>query len=503
MKLTQKIILLIVLMVIIPFFPLWAKTLKVVNFSADIPAITSLDNFDPDSYSVVTQIFDSLVHLDLNGKRIPGLAVSWRLLNKTTYQFTLRKGVKFHNGEPFDAQAVKFTYDYAIDPGNTAANAWILSPIKRVEIINSHKLNIHLNHPDGMFLYRLIMFGAICPPKYIMKNGIQRFFKHPIGTGPFKFEKWDKGKEIVLTKNPDYWDNKMPIIDKLVFKIIPEDKWTQALLNGEVDVVTNLDPEDIETVQKTGFKIMKRLVLQGYWVLMKNQGPLKDVRVRQALNFAVDKKNLIKVQGGGLGTPLASLGKMGEIGKNTTLKPYAYDVEKARSLLAGAGYKNGFDLDMISIEQARPLSEAIQADLKKIGVNLTIEIVSRPDWAKRIMGGNITGNPYPGDMAVNLVGNPIIDLAFHAGLFLTSDSPWSIISDKTFDKKFLFVLFQPAFSGHTRQLKKLDQYIHDQAMMLFTFQPVRVFAVKKNITLPGIGLNGHINYFVFSQAEIQ
>lgn len=503
MKLTQKIISLIVLMVIIPFFPLWAKTLKVVNFSADIPAITSLDNFDPDSYSVVTQIFDSLVHLDLNGKRVPGLAVSWRLLNKTTYQFTLRKGVKFHNGEPFDAQAVKFTYDYAVDPKNAAGNAWILSPIKHIEIINSHKLNIHLDHPDGMFLYRLTTFGAICPPKYIKENGIQRFFKHPIGTGPFKFEKWDKGKEIVLTKNPDYWDKKIPTIDKLVFKIVPENKWTQALLNGDVDVNTNIHPKDIETVQKAGFKIMKRLVLQGYWVLMKNQGPLKDVRVRQALNFAVDKKNLINVQGGGLGVPLASLGKMGEIGKNTRLKPYAYDVEKARSLLGKSGYKNGFDLDMISIEQARPLSEAIQADLKKIGVNLKIEIVSRPDWAKRIMGGNITGNPYPGDMAVNLVDNPIIDLAFHAGLFLTSDSPWSIISDKTFDKKFLFALFQPAFSGHTRQLKKLDQYIRDQAMMLFTFQPVRIFAVKKNITLPGIGLNGHIDYFVFSQAEIQ
>ncbi|CCK78481.1 ABC transporter substrate-binding protein [Desulfobacula toluolica] len=503
MKLTQKILSFIIVMVIFSFSPLFAKTLRVVNFSADIPAITSLDNFDPDSYSVVTQIFDSLVHLDLNGKRVPGLAVSWRMLNKTTYQFFLRKGVKFHNGEPFDAQAVKFTYDYIIDPINKAGNAWILSPIKRIEIITPHKLKIHLKHPDGMFLYRLTMFGAICPPKYIKEKGIQEFFKHPVGTGPFKFEQWDKGKKIVLAKNPDYWDNKMPFIDKLVFKIIPKDQGTEALLNGDVDVNTNLDPKDIERVQEAGFKIMKRLVLRGYWVLMKNQGPLKDVRVRQALNYAVDKNKLIKVQGGGFGVPLASLGKFGEIGKNSTLKPYAYDIKKAGSLLAEAGYKNGFDLDMISIEQAIPLSEAIRADLKKIGVKLNIEIVSRPDWAKRIMEGKRSGSPYPGHMAVNLVDNPIMDLSFHAGLFLASDSPWSIIRDDTFDKKFLFALFQSAFLGHTKQLKLLDKYIHDQAMMLFTFQPVRVFAMKSNITMPGVGLNGHIDYLVFSRTIMQ
>lgn len=127
--------------------------------------------------------------------------------------------------------------------------------------------------------------------------------------------------------------------------------------------------------------------------------------------------------------------------------------------------------------------------------------MSRPDFAKRVVVGKITGHPYEGDMAIDLVDNPIIDMSFHAGLFLASSSPWALLNDPAYDKKFLWTQLMADPAQHISALQALDQYIHDQALMLFTIQPVRMFAMKKEVTIPGIGLNGHIDYVVFSEAN--
>ncbi len=210
---------------------------------------------------------------------------------------------------------------------------------------------------------------------------------------------------------------------------------------------------------------------------------------------------MIRLQNGGLGNALASLGKKGEIGKNSSIKPYDYNPKKAKDMLAKAGYADGFTLKAITIKQAEMLTQSIKEDLKAIGITLDLEVVSRPDWAKRVIVGKITNNPYDGDIAINLVDNPIVNLAFHAGLFLESSSPWSLANDPIFDKKFQLTLHTASFPKHVKALVGLDKYIHDKAMMLFTFQPVRVFAMKKEVELPGIGINGHIDYFIFSHAK--
>ncbi len=147
------------------------NTLKVAYFSQDVPSIVPLSPaFDPDSYSVITQIFDSLVYFDLDGQIHPGLALNWEMLTATRWQFTLRPGVKFHNGEDFDGKAVKFTYDYVLKPQNKADNAWILNTIKQIEVDdrNPLRVTIETHKPDPMFLNRLTMFGSICPPDYIL-----------------------------------------------------------------------------------------------------------------------------------------------------------------------------------------------------------------------------------------------------------------------------------------------------------------------------------------------
>ena len=161
--------------------------LRVAYFSHDLPGIDPLSpTFDPDSYSVITQLFDSLVYHDLDGDLTPGLAVGWRRLEPTVWEFKLRKGVVFHNGEPFDSRSVKVTYDTALDPKRRAGNAWVLNSIKEVRLDpdDPYRVVIETRFPDGMFLNRLSMFGSLCPPKYLAEAGFDGFAEHPVGTGP-------------------------------------------------------------------------------------------------------------------------------------------------------------------------------------------------------------------------------------------------------------------------------------------------------------------------------
>ncbi len=482
-----------------------AKTLRVAAFSADVPAIDSMaPSFDPDSYTVITQIFDSLIHSDLDGNFVPGLATEWQLETPTSYIFNLRTGVTFHNGEPFDAHAVKFTYETAIDPDFKAGVGWILSTIDNVEIINPFKVRINLKQEDGMLLFRLMMFGAIVPPETIKNIGWQAFHENPIGTGPYIFTSWKRGQQIVLDKNTAYWRSGIPKNDQLIFSIMPEKFWAEALLSNKIDLVPGLSGRMAGRLENTDYcTVYKRLVLQGYWVLLKNTGPLADVRVRQALNYAINKKKLILYGDNGEGVAIGGISKKGEFGYNPKVIPYEFNRTKAKQLLEQAGYPNGFSLNALSADISANVANYIKIALGKIGVTVNLRVVSRPDWATEVVGGKITGNPYKGDMAINLVDNPIFNSAFHIGLFLDSKSPWALLEDSEFDRLYKEALLISDLKLHESAIQKLDKYIHDQAYLIFTYQRIKTVGLRNNIIIPGVPLNGHVDYVFLSETVVQ
>lgn len=502
---TYKVTAALLLLSLLSFFSYGEKSVRIVNFAADLPGLSTFDqSFDPDSYSVMTQIFDGLIHNDLNGKMVPGLAESWQQVDTVTYEFKLRKGVVFHDGSPFTAEDVKFTIETVLAPATKSGSAWVLGTIAGVSAVNPHTVRVKTKHPDGMLLHRLTMFGLISSKTYVKKVGMAAAKKKPVGTGPFKFSRHMKGKEYVLTANKNYWRKGIPAYDKLVFKIIPEDKWADALLNNEVDIAPNLSgKKGMVVVKNPNLRIQKRLVLQSYWVLLKNKGPLADVRVRKALNMALNKKDLIKFGDGGNGKPQASLGKKGEFGYNDTLKPYPYNPAEAKKLLTEAGFGSGLKLKMIAADITANVAKIIKAQLAKVGVTIDMEVVSRPEWAKRVVVGKITGRPYDGDLAVNLVDNPIINQAFHSGLFLSSQSPWAQLNSPDFDKKFIWALTADNLNEHQSRLKELDKYIYDNALLLFTFQRIRTVGLNKAVELPGISINGHIDFFMLSDIKVK
>ncbi|MBI2603738.1 MAG: ABC transporter substrate-binding protein [Deltaproteobacteria bacterium] len=479
------------------------RSLSVAYFSQDIPALTSLfPAFDPDSYAVITQIFDSLVHFDLDGQPRPALATSWRRLSNTKWEFTLRKNVVFHNGEAFDGQSVKFTFDYILDPKNNAGNNWIFSTIDRVELdkTDPYKVYVYTKEPDGMFLNRFNIFSSICPPQYIKQHGIEYFHKHPVGTGPYVFKEWVPKKEIQLAGNEHYWQQGVPAISKLSFKIMDKDKWVDAINAGSVDFIPNLSGRFTGKVA-AGNKIIKRLILSGYWVLLRNKGPLEDLKVRKALNFAVNKDDLVRYADYGNAKALASLGKEGEFGQDTTLKPYSHDLDKAKGLFKEAKVTN-LRLKVLISDIAEPVGRIIVTNLRELGIEIEDEVVSRSEWANRIVGYKIQNKKAADyDLAINLVDNPIYHLGFHAGLFLASPSPWSLTDDSEFDRLYGEAMRELDPGKHERKMKNLDRYIHEQALMIFATQRIITAAVNKGLSIDTFGLNGHLNYNILSKAH--
>lgn len=482
-------------------------TLRIAYFSKDVPAADPLSPaFDPDSYAVITQIFDSLIHADLDGNLVPGLATRWQRVSPRTWVFTLRKGVRFHNGERFDGHAVKFTYDYVLNPDHRAGNAWILNTIKSVTVDpdDPYKVTIVTRFEDGMFLNRFPMFGSICPPKLIRKIGLKAFAKHPVGTGPYRFTEWRRNQYIELTKNEDYWNPDLPVIPHLRFEILPEDQWVKSILDGRVDFIPNLagnQTSRLMTAAKGKVRILKRLVLSGYWVLLRNRGALADVRVRRALNYALNKDDLVRYADLGNAVPLASLGKRGEFGKAPDLRPYPYDPDRAKKLLYDAGVRAPLTLRVLVADVAKAVAQVMRTQLRAVGIDLDMEVVSRSEWANRIVGYKIEHKtPADYDLAINLVDNPVYSLAFHAGLFLQSDSPWSLLDDAEFDRRYSQALRVADQRAHRRRLEDLDRYIHNQALMVFTTQKVVTAAVRKEFHIPKFALNGHLDYFTLSTA---
>ncbi len=482
--------------------------LRVAYFSQDPPAIVSTaPSFDPDSYSVITQIFDSLVHFDLDGNIQPALALNWQQQSDTRWLFNLRRNVHFHNGEPFNAKAVKFTYDYILDPQNNAGNHWILSAIKQVVLLkdNPYQVIIETHRPDNMLLNRLSMFGAICPPQYIKQKGMAYFSKHPIGTGPFRFEQWQHGKAIELSKNPNYWQPGIPHYNKLSFNMLDQAKWLEAIISNQVDLVPNFPGNrTTELMQRAGnnINLIKRLVLAGYWVLMHNEGILADVNVRKAMNFAVNRQDLVRFGDYGNAIPLASLGKKHEFGANSALQPYRYDPEYAKILLAQANVQPGHKLTMLSAKIAEPIAKIIISNLKDIGFEVSLDVVSRSEWANRVISHKIvTGQRSGYDLVVNLVDNPIYHLGFHAGLFLDSRSPWAQFNDPEFNRRLDLAMTQTQPDKVEQSLMALDKYIYDNAMMLFTTQRIMTVVASKNTSVKQFGLSGHLDYKLLSDAQ--
>jgi len=363
-----------------------------------------IDNFDPAiqrltaSLNIAYNVFDQLVQYNEQNNLEGRLAQKWDVTDRV-WAFHLRSGVKFHNGDPFSSEAVKFSIERILDPKTGSTWKPKLSSIEKVEAPDPGTVIITTNQPHATLLDDLSWGLTIVNPKTI-----DTVSSKPIGTGPFLFDRWIPNDKIILKRNPNYWDPNVPQIDQLILKPLTDPKVAvNNLQAGTVDVVTSLSVVDMQSLQNNSSVRVIRPAWGGTDEILfipSHNKALGDKRVRQALAYALDKDAINKSVYFGLGTPTSSF-----VPKRNwayvDLPGYSYDLDKARSLLQQSGYGSGFSLEVIVPSGFDPLSkeaEIWQAGLKQIGVQASIKTMELNAWVDKLLKNDYDAsmNVYPG-----------------------------------------------------------------------------------------------------------
>ena len=320
-------------------------------------------------------LYEGLVTLDKTGKVKPLLATGWAISDDgLTYTFKLRPNVKFHNGTPFDSSIVKFSLDRARAPDSTNAQKQFFEPIASIETPDPRTAVIKLKQPSGLFVYHLAWGDAVMiDPKTVDSNKIA-----PVGTGPFKFKDWQRGTRVDLVRNDDYWDKGVPKLASVSFRFIGDPQAEAAALRaGDIDGFPNFAaPELFGEFQKDArFKTIvgvtpRKLVA----ALNCDKPPLNNLKVRQAMMYAIDRKTLIDGANSGYGTPIGSHFAPTDRGYIDTTGIIPFDPGKAKALLAEAGLPNGFTLTIKTpqMPETTRAAEVIQAMFADVGITLNI-----------------------------------------------------------------------------------------------------------------------------------
>src|SRR5437879_6490772 len=312
--------------------------------------------------NVGAQMFDMLVERDQSLKLVPSLAAELpRLINPTTWEVKLRRGVKFHNGEDFNADSVKFSLERLANQTNKLRGSSSFAPIDHVEIVDPSTVRVVTKKPWPVFISHMALRQAsMYPPKEYAGKDTAAISKNPIGTGPYKFVRWAKDEEIVMEANDTYWAG-APKIKTVVFKPIPDDAVrVAALQNGEIDVAVNIPPHLAPVIDKhprlflSTAPSIRTIQLMFYAHQMDAQhkpvgpysGPTADKRVRQAIAYAIDADEIIRTVLDGKGIRVATMLPSMHFGYDPSLRPIKQDVERAKKLLADAGFAGGVEITL-------------------------------------------------------------------------------------------------------------------------------------------------------------
>ena len=333
----------------------------------------------PSANYIYGKVYESLVSRDKNAEYKATLATEWKQVDDLKWEFKLREGVTFHDGAPFNAEAVKKTFERVLDPKVASPRASNFSMIKEVKVVDDKTVQFILEYPFAPLLSILASSeGSILSPKAIAEHA-DTLSKHPVGTGPFKFESWTPGQDMTLAKNDSYWGEK-PKVDKVVYKVVPEDTTRIAMVEaGEAHIGDQLPVTEVERAQATPSMNMVRAEGLGVEYIGFNvqKKPFDDVRVRQAVAHAIEKEAIVKGVYNNVGTEAVSSLSPKVIGFNANLKDYSYDVNEAKALLAAAGYSNGFKTSIVTDDRKERMNvaEVIQSQLKGIGIDVEIKVM--------------------------------------------------------------------------------------------------------------------------------
>ncbi|MEQ8509575.1 MAG: ABC transporter substrate-binding protein [Rhodospirillaceae bacterium] len=429
-------------------------------------------------------IYDSLTRIDNDGTVQPWLALSWQHVTDTEWHFKLRPGVTFSNGEPFNAAAVKATFD-RLRTDDAQGYLWNrqVTYYPRVDLVDDMTVAIHTDKPNAMMAAYLttLYFTA---PAHTAEVGFQGLFNDPVGTGPFVMDRWGADR-ATFSANPASWNP--PKVDQFEAVFVPDaSARLQALETNQVDVAAVISTDQIGLLERNGHRAVMRNPSRLLVVALQTQDPalpLADVRVRQALNYAVNRTVITQILLADLVKPASQPAVPMGLGYDPTLEPYAYDPDKARQLLADAGYPDGFSFTLETVAGFMPndaaILQQIASDLKRVGVNLDIRLITYPQLVRSTLGGELGGQALLADFFNNSGDalRPMLPTTNHAcgGL-----NPWYC------DEEIQAVIGEAEVTLDLDKRKALTQQVirhyRDQASSLFLFPVVGLDGVHKRVT---------------------
>lgn len=429
--------------------------------------------------NVSAQIFNSLVWIDDEGKVVPALAESFEVSDDgLEYLFKLRQGVKFHNGEDFDAEDVITTWKHHIDERN--AYNYYFTPITDIEVIDDYTVKFIMSEPDVLFLRKLNLNWAMIPTDYYNEVGFEGLEAHPVGAGAFKFVEWKKGERIVLEAFEDYWEEGLPKVAKLTFRPIPEESTRiAAVQTGEIHIANRLPVDEVQRLLGAeDVQIVRYPVDRVYYIAFNNLTtgigtPIEDPLVRQALNYAVDREAIIEALFNGYASLSAGFVTPGNLGYDAGLAPYPYDPEKAKELLAEAGYPDGFEIGMACPTGAytnfEQVCEAVGGYLNEVGITFEdgeIQFMESGQYwdleAKKELPALF------GDSWSSADGEALVRLSGALGGANASYSAWSTDTIQDYIAR-ISAAFDEA--ERAKLYAEFNQYLYDDPPFVYLYEP--------------------------------
>ena len=432
----------------------------------------------------------------------PCLAESWKeSTDGLVYEFKLREGLRFHNGDPFSAEDVKFSFQRY--RGN--ATKILHDRVKAVEVVDTHRVRfvLHAPWPDFLSFYATPATGAawIVPRKYIEKVGEEGFKKHPIGLGPYRFVRMTPGVELVLEANDQYW-RKRPSVRRLVFKGVPDRTTRLAMLKtGEADIAYLMIGVEGETVKADPRLRLAQVVPSAVWWLdfpeqwSRTKSPWQDRRVRLAANMAIDKQTLNQAERLGFSRLTGSI-IPSVMDFALRIEPYPYDPTHAKRMLADAGYPNGFDAgDLTPVPPFTSFGEGVANYLAAIGIRTRVRSMERATffeaWRTKKLTGIIMG-------ASAGLGNAAARLE----AFVISTGTYAYGGSPDIDDLFRQQAQERDRSKREAMLYQIQRLMHERVMHAPIFEPATLHGVGPRVEEPAVGLNPLL-YFAAPYEEMR
>ena len=458
-------------------------------FTADPRSLDPALSTDVPSGEVITLLFDNLTRFDVDGRLVPGLARTWSTDPRgLTYTFHLRTGVRFHDGRPLTSRDVSASFRRALAPATSGGRGWPLYPIRGAEEFAAGKaasisgiwtpddstVVLTLVRPLNVFPKLLAMPVAAVVPESLPPGD---FGQHPIGSGPWRFVSWSHDDRIVVAKNPDYWGG-FPKSDTLRIRIIPE-ALTQAAEyeSGRLSIVEVPFGETARWEKDHAAELDRRPAIRALYVAINTRrGPLADVRVRQALNYATDVPALLANIMGGRGIRTAGALPPGLDGYDSTRAPYPHDVARARALLAAAGHPDGISLQLWRTNRAEyaRLAQGLQQQLADAGIK--VEIVERDASTARAASMHGDADLFLTDWYADY---PDAE-DFNYPLFYSANAGpggnRAFLSDSTLDRMIIRARETPDSAERVRLDHDIDARAFDLAPWIFLWAPVDLWA---------------------------